>query len=124
LEHAETTEDRELTKALFLTPLVGMPYREMHPALATAAATRNCGKSTLAEAVGVLYGGYIDIRLTDKDTERMFRRLPQPSNVHKRACRLDNVKELCGSGEPEHLLATPRLTGTGSRLAMVRDPVD
>ena len=110
-DNVDTTSDRELVKAMFLTPMAGIPY-DTRPAFAITAGTRNCGKSTLAEAVGELYGGYIDLRIKNRDTERdIFGRLLAPHNVTKRVARVDNVKGLCSSEELEAILTSPVING-------------
>ena len=110
-DNIDTTSDRELVKAMFMTPMAGIPY-DTRPAFAITAGTRNCGKSTLAQAVGELYGGYIDIRIKNRDTERdIFGRLLAPHNVTKRVARIDNVKGLCSSEELEAILTSPVING-------------
>jgi len=110
-DNVDTTNDRELVKAMFMTPMAGIPY-DTRPAFAITAGTRNCGKSTLAQAVGELYGGYIDLRIKNRDTERdIFGRLLAPHNVVKRVARVDNIKGLCSSEELEAILTSPVING-------------
>ncbi len=109
-QNADTTGDRQLIKALFMTPMAGLKW-DRRPGFAITAGDRNCGKSTLAEAVGKLYGEGIDIRLS-RDPERdIYSRLLAPNNIYKRVVRVDNVKGLCSSTELESILTSSIING-------------
>lgn len=109
-DNVETTTDRELIKALFMTPMAGLQW-DKRPAFAITADERNCGKSTLAEAVGELYGGHIELRLGRDPEKDIFQRLLAPSNLYKRVARIDNVKGLCSSAELEAILTSKVING-------------
>lgn len=108
--NVETNTDRELIKAMFMTPMAGLQF-DKRPAFAITAGQRDCGKSTLAEAVGELYGGHIELRLS-RDPERdIFSRLLAPNNIYKRVARIDNVKGLCSSAELEAIITSKVING-------------
>ncbi len=109
-DNVETTTDRELIKALFMTPMAGLQW-DKRPAFAITAGERNCGKSTLAEAVGELYGGHIELRLGRDPEKDIFQRLLAPNNLYKRVARIDNVKGLCSSAEMEAILTSKVING-------------
>lgn len=109
-DNVETTTDRELIRALFMTPMAGLQW-DKRPAFAITAGERNCGKSTLAEAVGELYGGHIELRLGRDPEKDIFQRLLAPSNLYKRVARIDNVKGLCSSTELEAILTSKVING-------------
>jgi hypothetical protein len=109
-DNVETTTDRELIRALIMTPMAGLQW-DKRPAFAITAGERNCGKSTLAEAVGDLYGGHIELRLGRDPEKDIFQRLLAPSNLYKRVARIDNVKGLCSSTELEAILTSKVING-------------
>jgi hypothetical protein len=109
-DNVETTTDRELIRALFMTPMAGLQW-DKRPAFAITAGERNCGKSTLAEAVGDLYGGHIELRLGRDPEKDIFQRLLATNNLYKRVARIDNVKGLCSSVELEAILTSKVING-------------
>jgi hypothetical protein len=109
-DNMETTVDRDLAKALAMTPLAGL-IPGQRPAFAITAGDRGCGKSTLAECIGELYGGFIDVRLSERDEDRMVSRLLHDTNLTKRVVRVDNQKGLCSSPVLEYIISTKTLSG-------------
>ena len=86
-----TAVDRELIRALFVTPLWGGDAGLRPMFMVTASGGRGRGKSKLCQAVATLYGGAIDILPSEK-MEAIKTRLLSPSAMSKRICLIDNVK--------------------------------
>lgn len=110
-DNPETTADRTLIKAMFCTPCAGLTPGD-RPCFTIFSHDRGCGKSTLAEAVGKLYGGWVDLRFgTQLEDERAISRLLQPDNMIRRVVRVDNHKGLLSSQCLESLITTGVISG-------------
>lgn len=107
----ETTIDRDLIQAAFMTPAWGgLPG--CRPAfVVTSDDGRGVGKSKVAEAIGYLYGGYIDVS-AGEDIETLKTRMLSPEARTKRIALLDNVKTLRLSwAELEAMITAPIISG-------------
>lgn len=107
----ETTIDRDLIQAAFMTVVWGgLPG--CRPAFViTSDEGRGVGKSKVAEAVGYLFGGVIDVSTGEK-MEELKTRMLTPGARTKRVALLDNVKSLRLSwAELESLITNPVISG-------------
>lgn len=93
-----TDADYDLIQTAFMTPFSGTEPGQ-RPAFLIQAEDedqhggRGTGKTTLAELVGRLCGGHVEMRSTD-DWDRLVTRLLSPAALTKRVALLDNVKTL------------------------------
>lgn len=108
-DNPESAQDAALIRAMFLTPAWGGPAGT-RPAFAVMAKDRGCGKSTLADAVGELYGGAVEVEPSGNEA-RIVERLLAPSSLLQRCVRLDNVKSAVSSGLLESLITATRISG-------------
>jgi len=108
--NVETVCDGLLVKAMFMTPAWGGPLNK-RPAFAITAPDRGCGKSTLAEAVGLLYNGLIDINLSKRAEEEIIQRLLTPSARLQRVVRIDNIKGEVNSALLDTLITATHISG-------------
>jgi putative DNA primase/helicase len=109
-DNVESSYDATLIRAMFLTPAWGGPYG-MRPAWAIMAPDRGCGKSTLANAVGLLYGGMIEAALTLRAEDELLSRLLTPDARNLRVVRLDNIKGEVSSAQIEGLITAETISG-------------
>jgi hypothetical protein len=89
----DTTIDRQLLEAMFVTPLWGGPAGCRPSFVITSDFGRGSGKTKCAESVGRLYGGLIDIS-AGESIEVVKQRLLSPDGQTKRVSLIDNVKSL------------------------------
>ncbi len=109
-DNAETPHNRTLIRAAFMTPCWGgLPGKR--PALVVMAPDRGHGKSTLANAIGQLYGGHIELQLTNTAEDKLTSRLLTPAALCQRVVRIDNIKEQFNSGMIEGLITAPIISG-------------
>jgi len=107
----ETPVDRELLAAVVATPLWGGPPGARPAAMFTATTGRGRGKSKLAQFVGRLYGGTLDID-PQGDIATIKSRLLSPGAASRRIALLDNVKSTRFSwGELEALITADTVSG-------------
>ncbi len=107
----ETPLDRQLLEAQFATPFWGGPPGTRPALMITAPAGRGKGKTKLAEALGRLYGGHIDIS-PQEDIAAIKARLLSPDAASKRIALLDNVKKSRFSwAELESLVTIDTISG-------------
>lgn len=88
-----TDIDRDLIQAAFLTPGWGGPAGARPAFVITSDKGRGCGKTTLAEMVGMLWGGTLSFSHRE-EIGKIKTRLLTPDSMSKRVCLLDNVKSL------------------------------
>lgn len=109
-DNPEGPEDAILIKAALMTPAWGgMPGKR--PAVVIMAPDRGCGKSTLANVIGHLYGGHIELALTTTAEDKLITRLLTPSSMTQRVVRVDNIKCAYGSAFLEGLITAPIISG-------------
>ena len=107
----ETTIDRDLIQAAFLTPFWGGPVGCRPAFVITSDAGRGVGKTKLAECIAHLTGGFIDVS-AGEDIATLKQRFLSPEGQSKRIAFLDNVKSLRFSwAELESLITTPTISG-------------
>jgi hypothetical protein len=107
----ETTIDRDLIQAAFMTPAWGgLPG--CRPAfVVTSDDGRGVGKSKVPETIGYLFGGHIDVS-AGEDIEQLKTRMLTPGARTKRIALLDNVKTLRLSwAELEAMITSPIISG-------------
>ncbi|MGH8428631.1 MAG: hypothetical protein ACRES7_11760 [Gammaproteobacteria bacterium] len=109
-DNAEMPEDRVLTKAALMTPAWG-GMSGKRPAIVIMAPDRGCGKSTLANVIGHLYGGHIELNLTETAEDKLTSRLLTPGSMTKRVVRIDNIKNSYNSAFIEGLITAPTISG-------------
>ncbi len=106
-----TTVDRDLIQAAFMTPLWGGAAGRRPAFVFTSDDGRGAGKTTVAEMIGRLYGGIIDVS-AGEDIQTLKTRLLAPA---ARTCRiglLDNIKTMRLSwAELESLITSPIISG-------------
>jgi len=108
----ETDADRELLRAMLLTPAWGGPAGARPMFVLTSEHGRGSGKTKTAEATGHLYGGGLTVSLETRDgIDRLRQRLLAPSNAALRFVTLDNVKSAASSGEIESLITADVIDG-------------
>ena len=107
----QTTVDRDLIQAAFMTPFWGA-LPGCRPAFAiTSDEGRGVGKSKVPESIGYLCGGHIDVS-AGEDIEALKTRMLTPSARTKRIALLDNVKSLKFSwAELEAMITSPVISG-------------
>ncbi|MDP6507186.1 MAG: hypothetical protein QF886_26400, partial [Planctomycetota bacterium] len=109
-DNAETEHDAALIRAMFMTPAWG-GHPGSRPAFAIMARDRGYGKSTLAEVVGRLYGGHVELMLESKAEEKFVSRLLTPEAMKRRLVRIDNIKQVYGSESIEGLITSEYISG-------------
>lgn len=107
----ETTVDRDLIQAAFMTVAWG-GLAGCRPAFViTSDDGRGVGKSKVAEVIGYLFGGHIDVS-AGEDIAQLKSRMLTPAARTKRIALLDNVKSLRLSwAELEALITAPIVSG-------------
>jgi len=90
----ETPEDRALIQAAFMTPGWGGLPGARPAFVITADAGRGTGKTSLAQAVGQLWGGILSFSHREDAARILTRLLSTTEALSKRVCLLDNVKTL------------------------------
>ena len=93
-----TAVDAQLIKAAWLTAFAGLESGQRPAYLIQSTdddkqGGRGCGKTTLAELIGRLCGGHVEIRANDA-WDTIVTRLLSPAAMTKRIAILDNVKTL------------------------------
>jgi hypothetical protein len=107
----ETTADRELIKAAFLTAFWGGPPGRRPVFVITSEDGRGSGKTTVAAMVAHLCGGMIDFS-ANEDIARIKTRLLSPGGAAKRIALVDNVKSLKFSwAELEAMITSQTISG-------------
>jgi hypothetical protein len=106
-----TTNDRELLRAAFATPLWGGPPGARPAFFFTTADGPGVGKTKTAEAIGYLYGGAIALEKTSSIADVKTRILSDKAQG-KRVALLDNIKAAGWSwGDFEALLSARNISG-------------
>lgn len=114
-----TPLDRELVKAMIMTPLWGGQPGNRPAFIITGPdhdpegrQGRGVGKSKFPDIISnALYGGSLDVTTND-DMGDVKKRLLSPEGIHKRIIRLDNVKTLKFSwAELEDLITSQTISG-------------
>jgi hypothetical protein len=106
-----TPIDRQLLTAKLATPLWGGPPGARPAGLFTSTKGRGKGKSVLAQFIGRLYGGFLDISASEEIVV-IKQRLLSPEAVGIRIALLDNVKSTRFSwAELEALITTDVISG-------------
>jgi len=106
-----TLVDSDLILLAFVTPGWGGPPGCRPCYVITSQFGRGVGKSTLAEMVGLLWGGVLSFSHRE-DIQKIKTRLLTPNAMTRRVCLLDNVKSLKFSwGELEHLITATSVDG-------------
>ena len=109
-DNPEHELDPALIKAAFLTPAWGGPPGK-RPAIVIVSPDRGYGKSTLADTIGLLYGGYIEFVPTEASESQFYTRLLSPDALTKRVVRLDNLSGNYGSKLLESFVTMPSISG-------------
>ncbi|WP_425397455.1 bifunctional DNA primase/polymerase [Aeoliella sp.] len=118
----ETTVDRDLIEAAFLTPFWGGPPGSRPAIVVTSRDGRGAGKSKLAEAISFLAGGFIDVS-TGEDIGTLKQRFLSPEGLTRRVAIIDNVKSLKFSwAELEALITTPIISGKALYIGEMQRP--
>lgn len=109
-DNGETPYDTILIHAMFLTPAWGgLPGTR--PAFLITAPDRGYGKTRLSDALGLLYGGIIEIDPGDRQNNNLLNRLLSPRALAQRIVRMDNVRSSLSNGLIEGLITTPTISG-------------
>lgn len=107
----ETTIDRDLIQAGFMTPAWGGLPGSRPAFVVTSDQGRGVGKSKVPEAVGYLYGGHIDVS-AGEDIEGLKTRMLSPAARTMRIALLDNIKSLRLSWAAlEAMITSPVISG-------------
>ena len=107
----ETTVDRELIKAMFVTPCWGGRPGSRPAWAITSDGGRGVGKTKLAESLAYLWGGFIDVS-ANEEIETLKSRLLSSGAMSRRVALLDNVKAgVFSSATLEALITTPTISG-------------
>jgi hypothetical protein len=107
----ETTIDRDLIKAAFITPFWGGPPGKRPIFTITSDAGRGVGKTTLVEFISYLCGGHFDVSC-GSDIEQLKTRMLTPSARTQRIALIDNLKSLRASwAELEAMITAPVISG-------------
>jgi hypothetical protein len=107
----ETTIDRDLIRAAFMTAFWGGPAGCRPAFVVTSDDGRGVGKTALAESIGLLCGGVIDVS-AGEDIATIKQRMLSPEGQTKRILLLDNLKSLRFSwAELEALITAPMISG-------------
>jgi hypothetical protein len=109
-----TPMDRVLITAAVCTPLwgggEGRPYG-VRPMFVIQAPDRGCGKTTLAEKIGAIAGGVMQVDLSDRGEDELMQRLLSPDALTKRVALIDNVKGLLTSSLIERMITAEQFNG-------------
>jgi hypothetical protein len=107
----ETTIDRDLILAAFMTAFWGGLPGCRPVFVVTSDDGRGVGKSKVPETVGYLCNGYIDVS-ANEDIEQLKTRMLTPAARTKRIALMDNVKTLRLSwAELESMITSPTISG-------------
>lgn len=107
----ETTIDRDLIKAAFMTPFWGGPAGARPAFVVTSDHGRGVGKTRLVETVSLLCGGAIDVS-AGEEIEVVKTRMLTPAARTKRIATLDNIKTMKLSwAELEAMITAPTISG-------------
>lgn len=102
--------DGALLKAAFLTPAWGgMPGTR--PAQAIMASQPSCGKTTLADAIGELYGGVVEVQPDGQNEDQIMCRLLTPGAMKQRCVSIDNIRQSISSALIESIITKPWISG-------------
>lgn len=114
--------DRDLIIAAFATVLWGGEGGTRPAFLITADTGRGSGKTSLARAVGYLFGGLVEVRPSE-EISRILNRLLSPEAITKRAVLIDNVKKHRFSwADLEALITESTLSGHKLYVGEARRP--
>lgn len=106
-----TTIDRDLIQAAIMTAFWGGPPGRRPAFVITSDDGRGVGKTTVAEVVGYLCGGHIDVS-ANEDFAKLKERLLTPTARTIRIALLDNVKTLrLSCAELESLVTSSIISG-------------
>lgn len=106
-----TLVDWDLILSAFITPGWGGPPGCRPCYVITSQFGRGVGKTTLAEMVGLLWGGALSLS-HHEDIQKIKTRLLTPNAMTKRVCILDNIKSLKFSwSELEHVITATSVDG-------------
>jgi len=108
--NAKDPVSRALIAAAFLTPGWGGPYGK-RPAFVITAPDRGCGKSTLAWAIGKVWGGSISIDLSQRGEDQIVTRFLSPEAMLKVCPVIDNVKGTLSNAKIEALITDEWING-------------
>ncbi len=107
----ETTVDRTLIQAAFMTAFWGGASGRRPAFVFTSDDGRGVGKTTVAEMIARLCGGFIDVS-ANEDIETIKTRILTPSARTTRVALLDNLKTMRLSwAELESLITSPVISG-------------
>lgn len=107
--NVETPADQAMLRALLVTPAWGGPPGA-RPAFIIVAPDRGCGKTTLAEAVAAIWGGYIALDPDGHGADRVAQRLLALEAMQRRIVLLDNLKSR-GTASFEALITAQAISG-------------
>ncbi|QEG35159.1 bifunctional DNA primase/polymerase [Bythopirellula goksoeyrii] len=107
----ETTIDYDLIKAAFMTAMWGGPAGCRPAFVITSDWGRGVGKSTVAQLIGQLFGGHIDVS-AGEDISKLKTRFLTPEARTKRIAQIDNIKTMKLSwAELESLITATTISG-------------
>lgn len=120
-------KDLAITAALFLTPGWGGTGRPeggygVRPVGVVTAPDRGCGKTTLAKAMGKVWGGWIAVDLTQRGEEQLKERFLSPDALMKRIALIDNVKGTLSNALIEGLITEEWINGKRMYTGDARRP--
>jgi DNA primase len=113
-QNFETDVDRLLALTAFLTPGwggTGALRYGCRPMFVFNAADQGSGKTTLAQAIGDLWGGYLPLELTRRGEEEFTQRALSPGGQLTRVVLIDNVRTTLASAYMEALLTARVIRG-------------
>ena len=108
--NAKDAASRAIIAAAFMTPGWGGPYGR-RPMFCVTAPDRGCGKSTLAWAVGKLWGRSVSVDFSQRGEDQLLGRLLSPEALLKVVCLIDNVKGSLSNAKLEALTTDEWLNG-------------
>lgn len=116
-----TPEDRDLLLAAILTPAWGGPAGARPAFVLTSEFGRGTGKTTTAEAIAMIYGGYVAIPAND-DQRRTRERLLSDTAATQRVAIIDNLKTSLGNAEIEGLITCATVSGHKLHVGEMQRP--
>lgn len=110
IDNATTTLDMALIRAMFLLPALGCPNGK-RPIIVIEANDSGSGKTTLTDILGLLYGGIIEYKPSQRGEDEFMSRLLSENALLQRIIRIDNAKTEVGGQFIEYLATAEVYSG-------------
>jgi hypothetical protein len=113
-DNAKTPEDKAVILAAILTPGWGgkpeKPYG-CRPMFTITANDQGSGKTTLAQVIGDLWGGWLDYHMGDSGASEFLKRILSPAALTSKVVIIDNIRTTLSDAHVEAWITTNYLSG-------------